>query len=61
MVEIFQGAPAEVKREMNQWFAEHENIKLEWVLQDGSRDFLVAIIYRELENVPTQEEIDFGN
>jgi hypothetical protein len=51
MVEIFQGAPAEVKREMNQWFAEHENIRLEWALQDGSRDLLVTIIYTELREV----------
>ncbi len=62
MVEIFQGAPAEVKREMGDFFTEHPHTRIEWAMQDHiGFELCVTIIYREPEEPVTQEEVDFGN
>jgi len=51
MVETFQGSSDEVKRQMNEWFAEH-SVKVEYGMQDHVRgELCVTIIYTELREV----------
>jgi len=54
MVEIFQGKHTEVKRELNQWFADNADIGIEYVLQDvvfynGAlhSELTITVIYSE--------------
>ncbi len=50
MVEIFQGAKREVKREVNEWFAANPGVSIRYVLQDVAPGYLqseltLTIIY----------------
>jgi hypothetical protein len=48
MVEIFQGAPAEVKRQANEWCQENEDMAIEYVLRDVmGTDPVLTFVYSE--------------
>ena len=48
MVEIFQGAPAEVKRQANEWCQENDDMAIEYVLQDViGVDLVLTFVYSE--------------
>jgi hypothetical protein len=48
MVEIFQGAPAEVKRQANKWCQENDDMAIEYVLQDViGVDLVLTFVYSE--------------
>ena len=62
MVEIFEGAHTEVKKQRNDWLAEHERICIERTMRSAvGRELTVTLIYTEPEESKTQEEIDSGN
>ena len=57
--EIFQGIHSDVKVQMNRWFTEQGPIRLVGEMQSViGRELAITLIYRELEDVPTQEEYD---
>ena len=50
MVEVFEGAPAEVKHELNKWFAADQAIAVQWAMQCAvPGGIAVTVIYTEEE------------
>jgi hypothetical protein len=59
MVEIFQGEHHDVRQQMTAFFEEHECLRVEWAMQSAiGRELTVTLIYREPEDVETQEDYD---
>lgn len=57
--ETFQGVHGEVKRQLNVFLGEHPRIRIEWYAQSViGTELEVTLIYREPEDVETQEDYD---